>query len=147
MNSKAQFEGHPIHPLLVGIPIVLFIATIAFELAHLETGNATLYHAAMIANIGGVVIALFAVVPSAIGAKHAVLNSLTIALFAISAVLLVRSFGTGELYVHLPLAFGMMGIVALTFAAALGYALPNPLFAARSPRGLAARNFGAALPN
>ncbi len=147
MNSKAQIAGHPIHPMLVGIPIVLFIATIVFELAHLETGNASFFHAAMIANIAGVVMAVLAVVPSAIGAKHAVLNSLTIALFAVSAVLLVRSFGTGELYVHLPLAFGMVGIVALTFAAAIGYALPNPLFAARTPRGLAARNLGPALHN
>ncbi len=113
--------------MVVGIPIVLFIATLVLELAHLETGTAFFYQAAMVATIAGVVMAMVAVVPAATGVKHAVLNSITVALFAISAVLLLRSYSNGELYVHLPLAFGMIGLVAMTYAGALGYALPNRL--------------------
>ena len=144
MNSKAQSADRPIHLVLVGIPIALLIATIAFELAHLETGNAVFYRAAMIANIAGVVAAVLAVIPAATGVKHAVLNSLTVALFALSAVMLVRSYGTGELYVHLPIALGMLGLVAMTYAGTLGYALPNRVRAARVSRGYAARNLGTA---
>lgn len=140
MKSKAHDADRPIHPLLVGIPIALLVVTIAFELAHLETGNDFYFRAAMVANIVGVLAALIAVVPAATGAKHALLNSLTVSLFASSAALLVRSYYTGELYVHLPLALGMLGIVAMTFAGALGYALPEVLGAARPSRGgLAAR--------
>lgn len=130
--------------MVVGIPIALFIATVVFELAHLETGNAFFYQAAMVATIAGVVVAMVAVVPAATGVKHAVLNSITVALFAISGVLLLRSYSTGELYVHLPLAFGMIGLVAMTYAGALGYALPNRLRASSSSPGFASRNFGAA---
>ena len=137
MNRKAENADRPLHPILVAIPVVLFIATLAFELAHLETGNASFYRAAMFANIAGVVMAVVAVVPAATGVKHAVLNSLTVALFALSAVLLLRSYGNGELYVHLPLAFGMFGLVAMTYAATLGNELPARLTAARSTRRFA----------
>lgn len=144
MNSKARNADRPVHPVVVGIPLALFIATIVFELARLETGNGFFFTAALTANIVGVVMAMLTVIPNATGVKHAVLNSLTVGLFAISAVLLVRSYGTGELYVHLPLAFGMLGLVALAYAGTLGYALPNRLRAADSSRGFSARNFNTA---
>lgn len=146
MTSKAELDDLPIHPLLVSIPIVLFVATLVFEVAHLQTGNAFFYRAAMFANIVGVVSAVFVVIPGATGVKHSVLNSITVSLFAASAVLLVRSYGTGELYVHLPLAFGMLGIVALTYAGAL-YALPNRLLAALPSRRIATRTLEPAVHN
>jgi hypothetical protein len=90
------------------------------------------------------VMAFVAVVPGAVGIKHAIFNSLTVALFAVSAVLLLRSYNNGELYVHLPLAFGMIGLVAMTYAGFLGYALPNRLRAGDSSRALPVRKLGTA---
>jgi len=138
--------------MLVGFPIALFTATIALELAQIGTHDAFYDRAAMVANIAGVVMALLAMIPGAIdlvalpahsparatGIKHAAFNLLTVAVFAISAVLLVRGFDS-----HIPLAFGMIGIVTMAYAGALGYALVHA--APRSRRALPARHFGAAV--
>ncbi|MBA3457779.1 MAG: hypothetical protein H0T42_32150 [Deltaproteobacteria bacterium] len=145
MKRNERDPGQPIHPVLLGAPLALFVATIALQLALLQTGNTFYFRAAMIANITGVVIAMIAVIPNATGVKHAVANSLTVALFAASSVLLLRSYSTGDLYVHLPLALGMIGIVAMASAATLGYALPDVLRSTRSSRALARRNLGAPL--
>jgi len=49
MTRKAPSAGRPIHPMLVGFPIVLFVATIGLELAHIATQSAFYFRAAMIA--------------------------------------------------------------------------------------------------
>ncbi|MDB4963220.1 MAG: hypothetical protein JWP01_3219 [Myxococcales bacterium] len=142
MKSKARIAGHSIHPMLVGFPIALFTATLGLELAHIGTQDAFYYRAAMIANVGGVVMALLAVIPGAIdlfglpkesaaratGEKHAVLNLLTTALFAVSGGMLYRGWSGytvdgAYLDAHLPLAFGVVGFVAMATAALLGYAM------------------------
>jgi uncharacterized membrane protein len=175
MKSKAHIAGRPIHPMLVGLPIALFAATIGLELAHLGTHDASYYRAAMVANIAGVLMALLAVIPGALdlvalparsparstGIRHAGLNVLTIGVFATSGVLLFRGWtgrelvdGVYALDAHIPLAFGMIGIVAMTYAAALGYALlhthqvggrPTILRAIQQARDQPARDFSAAL--
>jgi uncharacterized membrane protein len=142
MNSKARIAGHSIHPTLVGFPIALFTVTIGLELAHIGTQDAFYYRAAMIANVGGVMMALLAAIPGAMdlfalpkgsparasGEKHALLNLLTTALFAVSGGMLYRGW-TGHvvdvslLDAHIPLAIGMVGFVAMAYAALLGYAL------------------------
>lgn len=151
MTSKANLGGLPIHPMLVGFPIVLFAATIVLELAHIGTLDASYYRAAMVANIAGVLMALLAAIPGAIdlfslstgsaaratGIRHALLNVLTVALFTISGVMLFRGWTASALDAHLPLAFGMIGIVSMTYAMALGHAL--------AARALPPRTYGAPL--
>jgi len=149
MNRTANLGGRPIHPMLVGLPIALFAATIVLELAHIGTHDAFYYRAAMVANIAGVLTALFAAIPGAIdlfslspgsparatGIRHALLDLSKVALFAISGVLLFRGWTGRELAAldaHIPVAFGMIGIVSMTYAMALGYVLPR-------------RNYGAPL--
>lgn len=144
MYSKARIAGHGIHPMLVGFPIALFTATIGALLAYLGTADAFYYRAAMVANIAGVLAALAAIIPGAIDLRalpresrargvarqHALYNALTVALFAVSAVLLYRGWsgrmmtsGTYALDVTIPLALGTVGFVAMVSAGMLGWAL------------------------
>lgn len=144
MYSKARIFGHPIHPMMVAVPIGMFVATIGAELAHLGTSDPFYYRAAMVANVAGVIAALFAAIPGAIdlmalprasaarrtGIKHASLNLVTIVLFAVSAGFLYNGWssrmmvdGVWNLDMHVPLAIDMLGLVSLVIAGALGFAM------------------------
>lgn len=130
--------------MLVGFPIALFTATVALELAHIGTGDAFYYRAAMIANIAGVVLGVLAAIPGIIDRfalprtsrardlanHHALFNVLALAVFGFSAVLLslgwsgkVMVDGAYALDAHIPLAFDLVGMVAMVTAAMLGWAL------------------------
>jgi uncharacterized membrane protein len=37
--STANFNGHPLHPILITIPIGFFVATFLFDLVFWQTGN------------------------------------------------------------------------------------------------------------
>jgi len=39
-RSTAQIAGHPIHPMLIPIPIAFFVATFVCDLVFWQTGNA-----------------------------------------------------------------------------------------------------------
>jgi len=144
MYSKARILGHPIHPMLVALPIGMFVATIGAELAHIGTLDPFYYRAAMVANVAGVVAALIAAIPGAIdlfslpresaarrtGIKHAGLNLLTVVVFAVSAGFLYAGWssrvmvrGEWNLDAHIPLLIDAVGLVMLTIAGALGFAL------------------------
>lgn len=144
MYSKARIAGHPIHPMLVVFPIALFTSTIALQLAYLGTRDPFYFRAAMVANIGGVLMALAAVIPGAIdlyalprpsqarttGIRHALLNLLTTLLFGVSAVLLYQGWtgrevigGAYALDPTLPLALGVVGLISMIIAGALGWSL------------------------
>lgn len=144
MLSRARIAGHPIHPMLVGFPIVLFTATIVLELAHIKTGDAFYYRGAMMANIGGVVMGLLAAIPGAIDRyalpnrsrakdlanQHALFNLLAIGVYAVSAVMLYLGWtnkvmvdGQYALDVTMPLAFDLVGFVSLVAAGMLGWSL------------------------
>ena len=144
MDTKARILGHPIHPMLVAIPIGMFVATIGAELAHIGTLDPFYYRAAMVANITGVIAALLAAIPGAIdlfslprdsaarrtGIKHAGLNVLTIVVFAVSAGFLYAGWssrvmvrGQWNLDAHVPLLIDAVGLVSLTIAGALGFAM------------------------
>jgi uncharacterized membrane protein len=144
MYSKARILGHPIHPMLVAVPIGMFVATIGAELAHIGTQDPFYYRAAMVANVTGVIAALIAAIPGAIdlfslprasaarrtGIKHAGLNVLTVVVFAVSAGFLYAGWsarvmvrGEWNLDAHIPLAIDAVGLVVLTIAGALGFAM------------------------
>jgi len=60
MRSTANIGGHPIHPMLIPLPIGLLIAAFVCDLAFWGTGNAFWANVAFWALIGGVVTALLA---------------------------------------------------------------------------------------
>jgi uncharacterized membrane protein len=60
MRSTANIGGHPIHPMLIPLPIGLLIGAFVCDLAYWGTGNAFWANAAFWALVGGVVTALLA---------------------------------------------------------------------------------------
>jgi uncharacterized membrane protein len=144
MYSRAKIAGHPIHPMVVVFPIALYAATVAALLAYVGTADAFYYRAAMVANIGGVAMALVAAIPGAIdlfalphrsraratGIRHASFALLTTGIFAVCGALLYRGW-TGRLMVDgrwnldatIPLAVGVVGLVTLVIVGVLGWTL------------------------
>ncbi len=143
MQSKARIGDHPIHPMLVGFPIVLYTATVAALLAYVGTSDAFYYRAAMVANVGGVAFALIATIPGAIdlfslpkrsearvtGIKHASFALLTTGIFAVCAALLWRNWDHRNLDsvygldAAVPLALGVAGLVTLVIVGVLGWSM------------------------
>jgi uncharacterized membrane protein len=96
MESKAKLLGHPIHPMLIVLPLGLFIAAVAFDALYLWQGNpafaAVSYWNIAGGIIGGLLAAVFGFVdwwaiPSGtrakrIGLLHGGSNVIVVALFA-----------------------------------------------------------------
>jgi uncharacterized membrane protein/nitrite reductase/ring-hydroxylating ferredoxin subunit len=96
MRSKASIQDHPIHPMLVGFPIALWVAGFVFDLIGTKNSNAGLWAAGFYAVIAGCVIAVLAAAAGVIdwlytvppessaknrGLLHGGLNSLALLLF------------------------------------------------------------------
>ncbi len=144
MYSKARLAGHPIHPMIVGFPIAFYTATVATLLAYVGTHEAFWFRVAMVANIAGIVTALIAVIPGTIdlfalprgsraraaGLKHAGFNLVSTGLYAVTALLLYRSW-TNRMMVDgeylfeatIPLAMGVVAWVSMIIAGSLGWTL------------------------
>jgi uncharacterized membrane protein len=96
MESRATLLGHPIHPMLIVLPLGLFIAAVVFDALYLWRGNPTFATVAYwnVAGgvIGGLLAAVFGVVDwfaipagtraKRIGLLHGGSNVLVVALFA-----------------------------------------------------------------
>jgi uncharacterized membrane protein len=101
MESRAKLFGHPIHPMLVVLPLGLFIMAVVMDIAFYITGRPTLASVSFWNIVGGIIGGLLAAVfglidwlaiPSrtrakAIGLYHGVGNVVVVALFAVSAYL------------------------------------------------------------
>jgi len=96
MRSKASVQGHPIHPMLVGFPIALWVAGFIFDLISARGSNTGLWAAGFYSIIAGCVMAVLAAVAGVVdwlytvppessaknrGAIHGGLNSLALLLF------------------------------------------------------------------
>jgi uncharacterized membrane protein len=144
MYSKARVAGHPMHPMLVAFPIAFYTATVATLLAYIGTLEAFWYRVAMVSNIAGIVTAVIAAIPGAIdllalprtsrarvaGLKHAGFNLLATGLFAVTALVVYRTWNhrmmvDGE-YVFdatIPLAMSVVAWVSMVIAGSLGWTL------------------------
>jgi len=132
MYCKARIAGHPIHPMLVSVPIGLFVAAFGALVAYAVTGDAFYARAARIADGAGVIMALASAIPGAIdlatlergskaratGTTHALLGLVMLLAYAGAGIVLWRDGG-----VVLPLALASVGMAALVGAAAHGFAL------------------------
>lgn len=96
MRSKAQIASHPIHPMLVGFPVALFITSLAFDAIGVVEHLPLLWSAGWYCILAGDIMAVFAAAAGAIdlfsvvppkssarsrGYKHALLNVLALLLF------------------------------------------------------------------
>jgi len=126
MKSKARFLGHPIHPMLVVIPLGLFIAAAAFDGLYYWRGDMTFatisYYNIAGGILGGLLAAAFGLldwlaIPSGTRAKriglfHGAINVTMVMLFA--AVWIART----ALPDYAPTTF-VLGIEATAVALAL----------------------------
>jgi len=96
MKSKASIKSHPLHPILVSLPIAFFIGAFVFDLLSLIAGNRSFWQTGYYAAIAGVIGAVMAAVPGAIdyfftvppkssakkrATQHAIINVINLALF------------------------------------------------------------------
>ncbi|MDB5097922.1 MAG: hypothetical protein JWM80_2343 [Cyanobacteria bacterium RYN_339] len=63
MKSKAEYRGHPIHPMLIGVPIGLWLASLVADVAYMFTYEAFYFSAAQWTMGFGVLGALAAAIP------------------------------------------------------------------------------------
>jgi uncharacterized membrane protein len=97
MESKVKFLGHPIHPMLIVLPLGLFIAAVVFDALYLWRGNpmfATVAYWNIAGGIlGGLLAALFGAIDwfaipggtraKRIGLLHGASNIVVVAMFAL----------------------------------------------------------------
>ena len=101
MYSKIKLLGHPLHPMLVAYPIALYTATLVAFIISAARGDPFWFRVAVVANIGGVIMAALAAVPGFVdwamgipndspakghGLRHMLLNVIALVLFIINAV-------------------------------------------------------------
>jgi nitrite reductase/ring-hydroxylating ferredoxin subunit/uncharacterized membrane protein len=101
MRSRAQIKSHPIHPMLVVLPLGLFLGSWIFDLIGKATNNELLWAASYYCAIAGIVGGFCAAIPGLIdwisvvpprssaknrGLLHGSLNTLVLVAFIIIAV-------------------------------------------------------------
>ena len=130
MESKTKLLGHPIHPMLIVLPLGLFIAAVVFDAAYLWTGTAVFasvgYWNITGGILGGLLAAIFGLIdwmaiPSGsrakrIGLLHAGVNVTVVVAFGI--VWFVRH-GNGDVSPGTPIF--MFEVVALALGAVGGW--------------------------
>lgn len=98
MESKNKFFGHPIHPMLIVIPLGLFIGAIVFDTIFLFTQNPLLPGVSFfnigVGVLGGLLAAIFGfldwrMIPAntrakSVGALHGIGNVVVVLMFAVS---------------------------------------------------------------
>jgi uncharacterized membrane protein len=101
MRSRARFAGHAVHPMLIVLPLGLFVTAVVFDALYLVTGSANFAvsgaYTTAAGVLGGLLAGLFGwvdwfAVPARtrakrIGLVHGVGNVVVLALFAVSWLL------------------------------------------------------------
>lgn len=117
---RTEISGHPVHPMLVVVPLGLWVVALVFDIVGTATGNAMWGTLAFWNIVAGIVGALIAAVPGlldyltldgrarSIGTWHLVLNVGAVVLFAVNAV------------VRTQVAFGSMWPLVLSVIGVLG---------------------------
>jgi uncharacterized membrane protein len=130
MSSPASIKKHPIHPILVTIPIGLWIFSLVCDLVYkLGMGDESWARTAFYCTGGGIVAALLAAVPGLfdllsirdprakrIGVMHMSINLVVVAIFAVSFFMRMNGLpgDTG------PFLLTLVGVVLLLVAGWLG---------------------------
>ena len=139
MRSKARFLGHPIHPMLVVVPLGLFIAAAVFDGLYYWLGDTTFaaisYYNIAAGIIGGLLAAVFGLIdwlaiPSGTRAKriglfHGAINVTMVLLFA--AAWIARSALPALAPTTLVLAVELAALVLALLAGWLGGELVDRL--------------------
>jgi uncharacterized membrane protein len=138
MHSKVKIAGHPLHPMLVGFPVTLYVvALVCFAARELGAGPFW-FRAALYSNVAGVVMAALAAVPGLIdwafavpagtaakrtGLAHMLLNVSALIVFGINAYMQWGQRLALQPEARLALAFCAVGTILTLAAGFLGWKL------------------------
>ncbi len=132
MRSRANIASHPIHPMLVALPIGLWIGALVFGVLGVLTGNPLLGAAGFFAAVGGCVGAVLAAVPGVLdlfgsvpakssarsrGYIHGSVNTLALLIFIYAAW---RQGSPSTLPDNMTLLAEFLGVVAIGYSGWLG---------------------------
>lgn len=129
MATPASIKKHPIHPMLVGLPIGLWVFALICDVMRAATGNNVWQTVATYCIAAGIVGAVVAAVPGLIdyfsideasmkriANLHLVVNLGAVVIFAINLWLRFRL--TGESY--LPIGLSILGVLVIGLGGWLG---------------------------
>jgi uncharacterized membrane protein len=130
MSTPASIAGHPIHPILVTVPIGLWVFSLVSDIIFAAGLGGPVWHdVAFYTMAGGVVGALLAAVPGLVdflslrdpnakkvGAFHMILNLTLVAIYAVNLYLRLNSAPTATL----PVALSVVAVVLLLVSGWLG---------------------------
>jgi uncharacterized membrane protein len=129
MSSPASIKNHPIHPMLVGLPLGLWVFAFICDIARLSGGGAVWSTVAKYSVAGGIAGALLAAVPGVIdylsideaemkriGTVHLLLNLGAVVIFAIN--LWSRLYLAQDSKV--PIILSLAGVALIGFGGWLG---------------------------
>lgn len=128
MESRAKIFGHAIHPMLIVLPLGLFVAAIVFDILYLVTGNEAMavvsFYNIAGGIIGGLLAAIFgfrdyAAIPSGTRAKrvgiiHGFGNLAVVILFAFSWIMRNGAPGYEPPTLALIMSFAAAGLSLIT---------------------------------
>jgi uncharacterized membrane protein len=132
MESRLKFLGHPVHPMLIVLPLGLLATAVIFDVLYVATANADLatfsFWAIAAGLVGGLLAAIFGLIDwlaipkrtraRRIGAYHGGGNLVVVLLFAVS--FLMRTSGSAYLPDILPLIVALLGAAIALLTAWLG---------------------------
>jgi uncharacterized membrane protein len=129
MPSPASVKSHPVHPMLVGFPIGLWVFALICDVVHAMGGGASWPTVATFCVAGGIVGALLAAVPGLIdyfsideadmrriANLHLAVNLGAVVIFAMNLWLRFRLPAES----NVPLALSVVGVLAIAFGGWLG---------------------------
>jgi uncharacterized membrane protein len=129
MSSPASIKKHPVHPMLVGFPIGLWVFALVCDVVHAVSGSAIWETVATFCVAGGIVGALLAAVPGLIdyfsideaemrriANLHLAVNLGAVVIFAINLWLRFRL----PMESNVPLGLSVVGVLAIGFGGWLG---------------------------
>jgi uncharacterized membrane protein len=129
MSSPASIKKHPVHPMLVGVPIGLWVFALVCDVVHVVSHSAIWHTVAKFCVAGGIVGALLAAVPGLIdyfsideaemkriANFHLAINLGAVVIFAINLWLRFRL----PVESNVPLGLSVVGVLAIGFGGWLG---------------------------
>ena len=124
MASKASIAGHPVHPMLVPVPIGLFVFALVADLASMVNGAGDAWPAVALYCIGGGIVGALLAAPfglidllsirdeqaKRVGITHMVVNLSVVALFVINFILRWQGVANATPFVLSVVAILLLGV-------------------------------------
>jgi uncharacterized membrane protein len=128
MTTPASIRNHPIHPMLVAVPIGLWLFAVVADLVHLLGGGPTWKDVARYTIGGGIVGALLAAVPGLVDlttisdrkVRRVALIHLTVNLVAVAAFAVSFWLRLGDPLGGIPALVSLAGLILLGVGGWLG---------------------------